>query len=112
MVDICILDCESISDCIDEIFLALAYHFLFECLVCYSSTLAMIINLLMGADVRDTRGQQMRDDPALSLPGLVFIFLMLFFRDMVHVPVRLLIPIYSVRLFNWFTFGIVVCLGL
>jgi len=24
----------------------------------------MIINLLMGADARDTRGQQRRDDPA------------------------------------------------
>jgi len=26
--DVCILDCESIFDCIDEIFLALAYPFL------------------------------------------------------------------------------------
>jgi len=53
----CILECENIFDCIKEIFLALAYPFLFECLVCYPSTFAMIINLLMGADARGTRGQ-------------------------------------------------------
>jgi len=34
---------------------------LFDCLVCCSSTVAMIINLLMGADARGTRGQQRRD---------------------------------------------------
>jgi len=36
--------------------------FSFECLVCYSSTFAMIINLLMGAYARGTHGQQGRDD--------------------------------------------------
>jgi len=56
------LDCESIFDCIDEIFLALAFPFLFECLVCYPSTFAMIINLLIGADARGSRGQPGRDD--------------------------------------------------
>jgi len=48
----------------DKIFLALAYPCLFDCLVCCSSTFAMIINLLMGADARGTRGQQGRDDSA------------------------------------------------
>jgi len=57
LVDMCALDCENISDCIDGIFLALAYPFLFECLVCYPSTFATIINLLMGADARGTHGQ-------------------------------------------------------
>jgi len=55
----------------------------------------------MGADVRGTRGQQRRDDPAAwstwaglhNLNGL-------FFRAMVHVPVCHLISIYSVKLFN------------
>jgi len=31
---------------------------------CLNYTLAMIINLLIGADVRDTRGQKRRDDSA------------------------------------------------
>jgi len=35
---------------------------LFDCFVCCSSTFAMIINLLMGADARGTRGQQGKDD--------------------------------------------------
>jgi len=56
------LDCENISDCIDEIFLALPYPFLFECLVCYPSTFAMIINLLMGVDARGTHGQHGKED--------------------------------------------------
>ncbi|QCD86148.1 hypothetical protein DEO72_LG3g669 [Vigna unguiculata] len=34
------------------------------CFVCCPSILAMIINLLMGADERVTRGQQRRDDSA------------------------------------------------
>jgi len=50
----------------------------------------MIINLLMGADARGTRGQQRRDDSAAQsewaglhvLDGLSF-------RAMAHVPVRL-----------------------
>jgi len=48
-----------------KIFFALAY--LFACLiafVCCSSTVAMIINLLMGAYARGTRGQQRRDGSA------------------------------------------------
>jgi len=36
------LDCENIPNGIDEIFLALAYPFLFECLVYYPSIFAMI----------------------------------------------------------------------
>jgi len=63
--DVCTLDCGSISDCIDEIFTTLAYPVcLFDCLVCYSSTFAMIINLLMWADARSTRGQPGRNDSA------------------------------------------------
>jgi len=46
----------------DKIFLALTTLCLFDCFVCLSSTLAMIINLLMDADARGTRGQQRRDD--------------------------------------------------
>jgi len=50
----------------------------------------MIINLLMGADARGTRGQQRRDDSAAQsecaglhvLDGLSF-------RAMAHVPARL-----------------------
>jgi len=44
--------------------LTVAYPLLFDCSVCCSSTLAMIINLLMGADARGTRGQQRIDDSA------------------------------------------------
>jgi len=44
------------------ILLALAYPFHVGCFVCCSFTFAMIINLLMGADERGTRGQQGRDD--------------------------------------------------
>jgi len=62
--DICILDCEGIFDCMIKIMLALAYPCLFDCFVCCSSTFAMLINLLVGADVRGTRGQQRRDDSA------------------------------------------------
>jgi len=59
------LDSERIFDCIDEIFMALAYPVcLFDWLVCCSSTFAMIINLLMWADARSTRGQPGRDDSA------------------------------------------------
>jgi len=62
---ICILDYEDIFDCMIKILLALAYPFcLFDCFVCCSSILAMIINLFMGADVGGTRGQQRRDDSA------------------------------------------------
>jgi len=45
-------------------FFALTYPCLFDCFVCCSSTFAMIINLLMGADARGTRGQQGRDGSA------------------------------------------------
>jgi len=61
--DICVLDCEGISDCMIIIFLVLAYPLFVWLFCCCSSTFAMIINLLMGADARDTRGQQRRDDP-------------------------------------------------
>jgi len=46
----------------NTIFFALAYPCLFDCFVCCSSTFAMIINLLMGVDVRGIRGQQGMDD--------------------------------------------------
>jgi len=62
--DVCIFDCESISDCMIKLILALAYPCLFDYFVCCSSTFAMIINLLMGADARGTRGQQGRDGSA------------------------------------------------
>jgi len=64
------MDYEYVPDCIDEIALALAYPFLFECLVCYPSTFVMIINLFMGADVRGTRGQQGERIPLHSPLGL------------------------------------------
>jgi len=44
--------------------LALAYPFLVGCFVCCVSIFAMIINLLIGADARDNRGHQGRDDSA------------------------------------------------
>jgi len=64
------MDCVYASDCIDEMVLALAYPFLFECLVCYPFTFAMIINLLRGPDARGTRDQQGREIPLHSLLGL------------------------------------------
>jgi len=36
----------------------------FACLIACSSTFAMMINLLMGADTRGNRGQQGRDESA------------------------------------------------
>ena len=63
--DVCVLNCESISVCIDEIFTAITYLIcLSDCLVCCSSTFVMIINLLMWADARSTRGQPGRNDSA------------------------------------------------
>jgi len=63
--DVCIVDCERVYDCmITLFFFALTYPCLFDCFVCCSSTFAMIINLLMGADARGTRGQQGRDGSA------------------------------------------------
>ena len=54
---------------------------LFDCLVCCSSTFAMIINLLMGADARGTRGQQGRDDSATqSTEAGLHVLFGLFFR--------------------------------
>jgi len=56
-----------------KVFLALAYPFaclialpfcLFDCFVCGPSPFAMIIDLLMWADVRNTRGQQGSDGSA------------------------------------------------
>jgi len=61
---ICILNYEGTFDCMIKILLALAYHFLVGCFVCCSSTFAMIINLLMGANARGNRGQYGRDDSA------------------------------------------------
>jgi len=57
-----ILDYEGIFDCMIKILLALAYPFFVGCFVCFASTFAMIINLLMGVDARGNRGQQGRDD--------------------------------------------------
>jgi len=49
----------------DKLFSTLALPFcLFDCYVCGSSLFAMIINLLMWADARATRGQQGNDDSA------------------------------------------------
>jgi len=62
--DVCILDGESIFDCMIKTLLALAYPFLVGCFVCCVSIFAMIINLLIGADARDNRGHQGRDDSA------------------------------------------------
>jgi len=59
---ICILDYEGIFDCMVKILLTLTYPFLVGCFIYCSSIFAMIINLLMGADARGTRGQQGRDD--------------------------------------------------
>jgi len=70
---VCILDCESIPDCMMKIFLALAYPLLVWLLVCCSPTFAMIINLLMGADARGNHDQQGRDNPLHSILGLDFL---------------------------------------
>ena len=48
----------------DNLFSTLAYPLLVWLLVCCSSTFAIIINLLMGADASGTRGQQGKDDSA------------------------------------------------
>ena len=65
MVDvygIYILNYEGTFDCMIKILLALAYPFLVGCFICCSSTFAMIINLLMGADARGNCGQQRKND--------------------------------------------------
>jgi len=54
--DVRILDGESVFDCMIKTLLALAYPFLVGCFVCCVSIFAMIINLLMGADARNSRG--------------------------------------------------------
>jgi len=59
------MECESVSDCMIKLFLALAYPsvicYVFYCEVLFFS---MIINLLMWADTRNTRGQQGGDGSA------------------------------------------------
>jgi len=56
-------NCEIISDCINEIFVGSSLPLLLvDCFLCCTFILAMIINLLMGADERVARSQQRRDD--------------------------------------------------
>jgi len=53
------MDCVIISDLMDEISHALAYStFVVVCSVCVVLSFAMIINLLVWAEARNTRGQQ------------------------------------------------------
>jgi len=86
MCDVCIMNCEYVSDYFGEMVLALAYPCLFDCVVCRSSTFAMIINLLMRADARGTRGQHGRDwFRCIVYLGWTSCFVGLFFRAMAHV---------------------------
>ena len=56
--DVCIINCERVYDYMITLFFGSSLPFcLFDCFVCGSSTFAMIINLLMVADARGTRGQ-------------------------------------------------------
>ena len=81
--DVCILDCESISDYIDEIFMALAY--LVACLI-----VLYVVPLLL-------RWLSTLFGLLLRLWPMYLLFNTLPSPD---------------RLFNWFTVGIVVCQGL
>jgi len=56
--DVCIFDCESVYDCMINLFFALAYPFVGLVVMCVVFSFAMIINLLMWAEVRNTHGHQ------------------------------------------------------
>jgi len=63
--DVCTIECESVFDCMIILSLALAYPSVICCVFCcVVLSFAMIINLLMWADARNTCGQHGGDGSA------------------------------------------------
>jgi len=86
----------------DKNIVGFSLPFLVGCFVCCVSIFVMIINLLMGADARDNRGHQGRDDSATEFSWdifratayvLVSLYISLWFQQNVyHVPLFLVTP--------------------